>query len=169
MQNQHMYGRVREYSKKDGYGFIHGEDNQDIFCSSYNFKNARAEKNICVGAIVKYNVTEREGKLCANEIEIVNRYPEGNMITLPNGTMLKLKHIYKYGYMHGTDALQMIGVNVKQAEEHGHKPAEFDFIYIATEYDEYRFFQTGTCVQGDGQCDLGTYYVELKKKLLWLV
>lgn len=169
MSDECHYGRIKENRRKDGYGFIYSEDGNDIFYSSYNFKTKRSEKNACVGATVKYKLTTHEERLCATEIEVIEKYPEGNIITLPNGKVLNLHCIRKFGLVSGKNALNIIGVTEEEAKSHGHELSEFDFLFFSTEYDEFRFFRTGSCVQGDGQCDINAAYSEYQKRLLSLI
>ena len=99
-----MYGRVRQYANKDGYGFIHTEDKKDIFVSSYVL--GKKEDKFRVGALVSFIPVMYEGKVVADEIKILEVFPSGDVLQLPNGKYLPVKRVTKYGYVGGKQVLE---------------------------------------------------------------
>ena len=147
-----MYGRVRQYANKDGYGFIHTEDKKDIFVSSYVL--GKKEDKFRVGALVSFIPVMYEGKVVADEIKILEVFPSGDVLQLPNGKYLPVKRVTKYGYVGGKQVLEKIKQPESQMLEAGYTYDDLAYIFIRTSRGEFRFYNDGAKQRGDGQTDL---------------
>ena len=90
------YGRVVTYNKAKGFGFIRTEDGPDLFLSSH-YLSRRDEKHVTVGALVSYIVDEYKGRYVASHVTILEEFPCGKTIALPNGKLLQIKNIKTVG------------------------------------------------------------------------
>lgn len=97
-------GRIYWYNRMRGYGIIRTEG-MDIFLSSFNFKEKHGEKKAVMGALVSF-VPEPYGEgYSATEVDVLEKYPAGSRITLPDGRKLGLKNMKTAGLRRGEDGL----------------------------------------------------------------
>lgn len=97
-------GRICCYSRAKGYGFIRTEGT-DLFLSSFNFAKKKGEKHAVIGALVSF-VPEPYGEgYSATKVEVLDPYPAGQSIQLPDGRRLRLKSIRACGIRSGEDGL----------------------------------------------------------------
>lgn len=162
-----MYGRVRQYANRDGYGFIHTENKKDIFVSSYTL--GKKEKHFRVGALVKFIPIIREGKIIADEIIILEKFPSGEVLQLPNGKTISVGRICKFGYVGWKQVLANINQTEEQMIEAGYTYKDLEYIFIRTFSGELRFYNTGAKQKGYGQTDLSKFEKELNTFFLSMI
>lgn len=92
-----VYGRVISYNYKRGYGFVRAENGADLLLSTYNLSKNDSRK-IVVGALVSFIPELYNDGYTATEVMILDLYPCGKEIVLPNGEKLWFKEIQSYGF-----------------------------------------------------------------------
>lgn len=147
------YGRIVTYNKAKGFGFIRTEDGPDLFVSSHYLSN-RDEKHMTVGALISYIVTEYNGRYVASHITILEEFPCGKTIALPNGKLLQIKNI------------KTVGTNKIENQENSYIQSIYfamkggdEFNVVADDYD--------TELE-KGREKIGEYWENVKKKLFAL-
>ncbi len=161
------YGRVSEYSRARGYGYIYTESGKQIFLSSYNI-NTRLEKKLRLGTTVKLIPEEREGRFVATQISIIDQMPEG-FIKLTDQVSIPYKDIKRFYMVKGTTCLKELGCSEQELIEHGYTLDDIAYLGVKTTDGEYKFTRTGSRIKANGQLDsiVGTY-VQLKNLFLKL-
>lgn len=155
-----MYGRVRQYSHKEGFGFIYTESGKDVFVSSYAI-GKKNEKRFFVGTLVSFIPIMHENKVVASEITILKSFPRGEQYCMPNGEYIPVKRICKYGLVAGKQVLSLMNSSEKEMCEAGYTYFDLEYVYIRTTTGEYKFHNIGTKRKGDGQTDLVKFINEL--------
>lgn len=147
------YGRVVTYNKAKGFGFIRTEDGPDLFLSSHHLSR-RDEKHVTVGALVSYIVDEYKGRYVASYVTILEEFPCGKTIALPDGKLLQIKNIKTVGTQkkddQGHSYIQSIYFAMKGGDE---------FTVVADDFDTE---------PEEGREKLGEYWEKVKKKLFTL-
>lgn len=146
------YGRVVTYNKAKGFGFIRTEDGPDLFVSSHQISR-RDEKHMTVGALISYIVTEYNGRYVASHVTILEEFPCGKTIPLPNGKLLQIKNIKTVGTKKtaGTqETLKSVYFAMKGGDE---------FTVVADDFD---------ADLEKGREKIGKYWENVKKKLFAL-
>ncbi len=163
-----MYGRVMQYSPIDGFGFVYSENGRDIFFSSYNVMSKAVEKNICVGATVRYLPIVSGDKAVATQLEIIDKFPSGERLLLPNGKVIPIRLVRKFGIIGGNVAIKTAGITRHEIKDHNYNVSDCKYLYFSTAHGEYRFFNEGSFIRGDGQCNVDVVFDEYKKGLLYI-
>ncbi|WP_024865825.1 cold-shock protein [Butyrivibrio sp. FCS014] len=166
--NKKLRGRIVRFDMDEGFGFIYTDDWSDIFFSTYDFLTTKDEKHARVGSIVEFYVADSRGHLQAREIQVIEVYPSGEEIQMPNGKFLHLRALKKFGITSGRSALKLVNVSEEELIAHGHSVYECRFLFFSTSIGEYRFFSEDSFIEGDGHCNIDKCYDELKRKLLFL-
>ena len=135
-----LVGRVFSYERVRGYGFIRTSDGEDIILSSYRLSK-REWDNLCVGDYVRFTVGMYEDKVVAIDVSITKKMPRGMSIEMPNGELLEVRHITKFGVDHNQ-------------------------LYIKTFRGTYTFVQIGSRVLFDGVVDIEKFWDYLTKLLV---
>lgn len=91
-RGQISLGRILWYDRQRGFGFIHTEDHEDIFLSSY-WLGKGTERHISVGALVSFIPAEYEGKYVASDLTVLDQFPCGWVIRLPGGPEITISSI----------------------------------------------------------------------------
>ncbi len=164
-------GRIIEYSKKKGYGFIHTEDGKKIFVSSYNFLN-NAERKVVIGSLVGFYEKETMKGLVAEDCDLIEKYPNGEFLDLGGYGKYAINGIKEYGLVNGEHAANRISTReeIPYDEVCGYYEDinDLKFVYIA-------FFKSRSLVFYPKDCpvpkteDGFVYYIDdieaLKQKL----
>ncbi len=167
IQKTVCYGRIKEYNSFNGYGFICTNiEKKEIFFSSYNVVgNKTNQSQLPVGAIVRFFMNSNEKGLYAEEICVIEKYPVGTYLLLPNHELLKIKRLYKIGIASGKRILNEKQITEVELALHGYSRKDFDYLFFSTAQGEYRFFNIGSKINGDGRCDIYKVYADYKKDL----
>ena len=147
------YGRVVTYNKAKGFGFIRTEDGPDLFVSSHQLSRQN-EKHMTVGALVSYIVDEYKDRYVASRVTILEEFPCGNTIALPNGKLLQIKNIKTVGTKKKDEQGELFIQSIYFAMKGGD-----EFTVVADDFD------TNT---GKGSEKLGEYWENVKKRLFAL-
>lgn len=147
-----MYGRIRKYSRSNGFGFICTENGKDIFLSSYDLCDS--EKKYCIGSLVSFIPAFYKEKIIASNVLLLNKYPSGCKFYLPNGLNLSVKNIQNFGLVSGKTALSRMNVSEEAMLEAGYSYKDLEHIFIKTKEKEYKFYNHDSKINGDGQTDL---------------
>ena len=91
------YGRILNFDHMRGYGFIRTEEGADIFLSSYNL-NKNLERHMTIGALVSFIPELYGDAYSAANIKLIEEFPAGKELEVPNGEMFRLKNIKSIGY-----------------------------------------------------------------------
>lgn len=160
-----LVGRVVMYSNQNGFGYIRTEKDGDIFLSSYAL--GKQEDRVRVGSKIEFTVSKSGNRLTASDVILVEQYKDKvDKITLPNGKSLLIKHIVSFGKDNGIHELNSKGITKEQLIEHGYSKKDFNYIFIQTKHDNFRFFENGAPVVCDGQTDLQEFYTYLLERFV---
>lgn len=156
-----IFGRIKEYSRKKGYGYIFTEDGKDIFLSSYDLGDL--EYKVAFGTTLKFIPELWNDKYKATKITVVSNESFNEVIECPNDICFKPKNLEKFDYISGRRLLKEKVILENKLIEHGYYAKDLDCVFFRTNKgDEYRFFQQGAPIQGDGQLpDLKKFYKNL--------
>ncbi len=159
------YGRVVDNIHMRGYGFIISPEGEELFFSSYEINGQpRRHSPFRVGSIVTYIPTLHDGKKVATNVKLVERYPEGKDLLLPNGEILRLKRLRKFGISYGKHNIETLNLSEDELKEHGYSLRDLDYLYFNTSQGEYRFFNQDSKLVGDGNYDIYTIYNNLRER-----
>lgn len=90
------YGRVLNFDHMRGYGFIRTEEGADIFLSSYNLTKKESQ-DIVIGTLVSFVPELYNGGYSAAKVKVLDYYPSGKVLTLPDGETVRIKNLKKIG------------------------------------------------------------------------
>lgn len=154
---KYYYGRIKNYSRVDGFGFIYDEEGNDVFISSYQL--GRRDHKVHIGTLVKFQKIKKDGRIVADNVEVEDRFPNGNTFKLPDGNEIGLRHIFKYGLVTGEKAMKRLGISKSELALNSISMNDLDYLYISTSRYEYKFFKLNSPYNGgDGKCDIENYY-----------
>lgn len=160
-----LVGRVVMYSNKNGFGYIRTEKDGDIFLSSYAL--GKIEDRVRVGSKLEFTVDKPKNKLSATNVVLIEQYKDNiDKIVLPDGRNILIKHIISFGKDNGVSELSSRGITKEQIKEHGYSKKDFNYVFIQTKNDNFRFFETGAPVVCDGQTDLKEFYAYLIERFV---
>ena len=139
-------GRILTYDHERGYGFIRTENGSDLFLSSYDLMD-NEEKHIVIGALVAYRPGIYRARYVARDVMVLERYPSGKQIMLPDGTALWLKGL-RLVRRQTKDGKETIVFVTKHGKE---------YIFTAEDVSSYKEWNT-----------LDSYWKNVKEKLFKL-
>ncbi len=153
-KNCKLYGRIKSYSKKKGFGWIMTELGQDVFLSSYSIK----DKKIAIGTIVKFTPVEKTtgemGGYAAADIEVVDNSCVYNDYYMPNGKKIRWRSVERFGYVKGDKVLDKLNISKDDLINHGYDEDSLSYAFIRLQNgDEYKFFGKTSPVRGDGRIE----------------
>ena len=165
-KNKYIFGKVLWYVHKKGYGFIYTEYGTELFLSAWAIPKANMEYSLHIGTIVKFKVKQREGRndFCADDLSIVEHWPNGLTLDLPNNISIPYKKIRFIYYCEGKDFIKQLGLEDKVPDNYDLNTLNHISI-ITFDFDKYRFFDYSASVTGDGKCNLEELRYELKHKI----
>ena len=147
-----MYGRVKEYSHLNGYGYIHTGIGKEIFVRSYDL--GKEESNICIGAKVRFVPGVYEDKYVAKNIEILDRSIANDYVYLPGDNKIQIEKITRYGYVSGERTIRTVGISEEELVSHGYTLDMIEYVFVRkTNGDEIKIFKFDGPIKGDGQTD----------------
>lgn len=135
-----LVGRVFNYERVRGYGFIRTSDGEDIILSSRRLSKREWNK-LCVGDYVRFTVGMYKDKAVAIDVSITKKMPRDLSIVMPNGRELEVRHITKFG-------------------------RSSDQLFIRTCKRTYTFVQIGSRALFDGVVDIEKFWDYLTKLLV---
>lgn len=154
-----MFGKIRTYFYDKGYGYIRTETGSDIFVSSWNFEG-KSEKKLYLFSTVRFTpARKKDGRYYAANVELLERYPEGRLLTLPGGKEVPVKWLLDINYREGDK-------NDPYHEELG----VYDAIILVDKFGMDYIVTGKDCpYQLDGKVDdLPAYYKQLERRFsLW--
>lgn len=157
-----MYGRVRCYSMKRGYGFITTEVGTDIYLSSYDLQG-NMKRKINIGTTLRFIPIVRNGRYVASNVEIIDNSVAAENVYLPNGEQIPVKIIEKITFSTGANTLKIKGVSEVASQEHGLNPDDFDATCIQVKGGtEYFVFSKACPLNAENKAeDAKKYYAKL--------
>lgn len=135
-----LVGRVFSFDRVRGYGFIRTSDGKDIILSSYRLSKQKWN-DLCVGDYVRFTVGMYKDQVVAIDVSITKKMPRGMSIEMPNGELLEVRHITKFG-------------------------RSFDQLFIRTCKRTYTFVQIGSRALSDGAVDIEKFWDYLTELLV---
>ncbi len=160
----YKYGRIVDNNHMKGFGFLVSDDGEELFFSSYSENVRYRHSPFRVGSIVSFEIGSHNGRRVAVNVKLIERYPEGKEILLPNGESVRLKRLRKFGISYGKHNMDSLGLSEDELREHGYSLKDLDYLYFNTTQGEYRFFNKDSKLVGDGNYDIYTIYNDLKDK-----
>jgi len=158
-----IIGRVKGWNRNKSFGFICAEgESKDIYFNGYSVIDG--ELPLMIGSIVSFKYDKNGYGDCAGNIEILWS-PEKNEKLCIGGFELPLIYVRGIGVCGGKKALESIGVSTEEMKAHGHAVSEAEYLFVSTADGEYRFFNEGSCIHGDGLLDIEQTYLEIRQKL----
>ncbi len=158
--DKRLRGRIISMDRIRGFGFIRTERGEDVFFSTYNTDRKLWHK-MSIGDYVEF-VAKRRGNdrnnIIANDVTVIKRMPKGYAIELPNGEMLEVKHINKFG----VNSMLMDELRDTFTEL---PPRCFKCIFIKTNWRTFTFNDPSSPIIIDGEVDVEEFYEELCEKL----
>ncbi|MBR5637728.1 MAG: hypothetical protein IKW81_12440 [Pseudobutyrivibrio sp.] len=165
MEKHHLYGRIKVCNRKIGYAVIAAENGKRYYLPiDTRYRRSR----IRLGALVDFNLESQEDNEYISNFNVINKFPNGNKIELPDGSILKMREISKFGISSGKNNVEIIGIDKDELHNHGIEEDELSYLYFKTDRGEYRFFNTGSPIVGDGQCDIFEVHKALAEKLYFV-
>ncbi len=163
---KYLHGRIKNFSKSRGHGYIRTELDNDIFLSSYNLENHHIEDKLTTGVVVEFMPIFSHGRYSADKLSIIDDSSRNNVFLIGN-IKIEAKYINDYGYVPGNKALKRVGINENELNKNGYTIEDLDYLYISTPNKEYRFFKLSSPVVGDGRVNgLRDIYEEMDEKLM---
>lgn len=160
-----MEGRVCDYSKKKGYGFIYTEDKKTIFVSS--FALGRIENQIVIGMSLRFTVGEYKNKPIATDIEVIEKYKDNEkFFSLPDGNKIPIRNLRRVGKDNDYEILKNKGYSKEELKSHGYKVKDLNCVYIDTNEYHYKFYGESSPIEGDGKINLKDYVSYMEDTLL---
>ena len=158
------YGRVKSLNRARGFGFICSDaDEKDLYFNANEVDPGPNGEFLCVGSVVSLDMEFNDrGPYAANVRVLLT--PDANEYFEIADKQIPIRTIRGFGICHAGRALRSIGVSEDKLTSHSHKMWEVEYLFVSTRDGEYRFFNTGSCVKGDGQVDIKETYDEIQKR-----
>lgn len=174
LQGKEAVARIMTYNLKKGYGFARTEDGREIFISSYQVLNRKEEKKLFFGTKISFKYGLYKDKLCATEVQVVERFPSGNelnIVAVEDSWAFDIESILKVGksqLLKNPSFLEEVlaeeGIPADYEAE-GYDERDFLCLFVETKSGEvYRFFDMPSKLFGHGHLKVAEVYTDIYKE-----